>query len=243
MKDSSFGRLLGVLVAPGETFKSIAERPTWLLPMIVLIALGGGMQWLLQSRADPEEMVREQTRAFGVELTQEQMDKAVEQARDPGRRTVGLVVGLVIATAFNFVFAVLLWMGFRMFGSEIDYRTSLATTVYGLVPLGLAALLNIPLILARGTLGFQDVMAGGVLMSNLGFVAPADAGMATRGLLQSVDFFSLWAIVLLVIGFRATARVSRGTAIGVVLSIWLLGVAVKVGFLSLPGLLMKGGGS
>jgi hypothetical protein len=243
MKDSSFGRLLGVLLSPGETFQSIAGRPTWVVPLIVLILLGGSVQWLLQSHTDPEEVAREQARAFHVELTQKQMDAALEQGRNPGRRVVGLAFGLLIATAFYFVLAALLWMGFRMFGSEVDYVPSLATAVYGLTPFGVAALLNIPLILARGSVGFQEMMAGGVLMSNLGSFAPEDAGMVTRGLLQSVDFFSLWAVVLLVIGFRVTAKVSRGTAIGVVLTIWLLGIAVKVGFLALPSLLMKGGGS
>ena len=42
MKDSGWGRLLGVLVAPGETFRSIAERPTWLPPLLLLALLGAG---------------------------------------------------------------------------------------------------------------------------------------------------------------------------------------------------------
>lgn len=216
MKDSSFGRLLGVLLSPGETFQSIAGRPTWALAMLVLILLGSGMQFALQSRTDPEEVVREQMKSFGVSLPQEQMDKAVdqavEQAKSPVRRAVGIVSALLFSVGYYFVLSALLWMGFRMFGSEIDYNTSLATTVHGLAPFGVSALLNIPLILARSSVGFEDMMAGGVLMSNLGHLAPEGASMIVRGLLQSVDFFSIWAVVLLVIGYRATARVSKGTA-------------------------------
>ena len=61
MKDSSWGRLVGVLVAPGETFRSIAERPTWLPPLLVLTLLGGAVGLVLQMRTDPEEMVRGMT--------------------------------------------------------------------------------------------------------------------------------------------------------------------------------------
>ena len=39
MEDSSFGRLIGVLVSPGKTFRSIAERPAWLVPFLVLMVL------------------------------------------------------------------------------------------------------------------------------------------------------------------------------------------------------------
>jgi hypothetical protein len=244
MKDSSWGRLIGVLFAPGETFRSIAERPTWLVPLLVVTLLGGLTQWAMQSKTDQEAMFRDQAEAFGMEMTEEQIEAALEQAKDPGRRAVGIVVTLVVAFVLYLLAAAVLCMGFRMFGSEIGYKASLATTAHGLVPFGVAALLNIPLILARDTVTFQDMMAGGLLMSNLGFLAPEDAGMAVRGLLQSADFFSLWVIVLLVIGYRATARVSTGTAAGVVLTVWLLGVAIKVGFMALPEMILgRGGGS
>ena len=42
MEDSSFGRLLGVFVAPGKTFRSLAARPTWALPLLVLSLTSAG---------------------------------------------------------------------------------------------------------------------------------------------------------------------------------------------------------
>jgi hypothetical protein len=242
MEDSGWGRLIGVLISPGQTFRSIAGRPTWAVPLLVIILLGGLTQWLLQSKTDQEAVLREQTEAFGMEMTQEQIDEALEKAKEPGRQAAGAVFAVFGVCLLYFLAAAIFWVFFRMFGSEIDYRTSLATTVHGLLPFGVAALLNIPLILARDSITFDDMMAGGILMSNLGFLAPEDAGMAVRGLLQSADFFSVWSIVLLVIGYRATARVSTGTTTGIVLLVWLLGVAVKVGLLALPEMLMGGGG-
>lgn len=242
MKDSGFGRLIGALVAPGETFRSIAERPTWVAPLIVLVALGFGLQWAMQQRTDPERAIREQTEAFGVELTREQIDEQVARAEDPAMQAVNSAIGIAAAAAFYFLAALLFWVAFRMFGSEIGYIAGLATLLYAMMPFAIASLLNIPLVLARETISTQDVMAGGVLMSNLGFLAGEDAGMAFRGLLQSVDFFSIWVIVLLVIGYRATARVSTATSAGVVLTLWLIGIAVKVGLMALPSL-MTGGGS
>lgn len=244
MKDSGFGRLAGVLVAPGETFRSIAERPTWVAPMIIMVLLGLGLQWTIRQRTDVERAVREQTEAFGIELTQEQIDAQVEASKNPTTQALGMAAVALVSVVLFFVAALLLWMGFRMFGSEIGYIAALATLLYGLVPLSLVApLLNIPLILGRETLSTEEMTAGGVLMSHLGFLAGEDTGMAARGLLQSLDFFSVWSIVLLVIGYRATARVSTATAAGIVLVVWLFGVALKVGMMALPSLIMNGGGS
>ena len=36
MEESSFGRLVGVLVSPAKTFKAIGEKPTWVLALLVL---------------------------------------------------------------------------------------------------------------------------------------------------------------------------------------------------------------
>lgn len=240
MKDSSLGRLLGVLLAPGETFESIAGRPTWVAPLLVLVLLGGGVQWLMQTRVDPDELFREQIRMSGIELSEQQMEKAQEQA-GAGSPKAKIIGGILVVAALNFVIAALFWMGFRLFGSEIEYVPSLSTTLYGFVPFGLSALLSIVVILARGSVEAAEVLSGGVLPSSLGFFAPEDSGMVARGLLQSVDVFSIWTIVLLVIGFRIAAKVSRGTAAGVVLGIWMLGIALKAGLLALPALLMGGG--
>ena len=35
--DSSFARLIGALAAPVKTFRSIAERPTWLVAFLVVM--------------------------------------------------------------------------------------------------------------------------------------------------------------------------------------------------------------
>lgn len=243
MKDSGFGRLIGVLVAPGETFRSIAERPTWVAPLLVLLALGVGLQWAMQQRVDPEQFVRDQAETFGAELTDEQVEQQVESATNPRTRALTMLGGVAGGAAFYAFCAFLFWVAFRMFGSEIAYAATLSTLLYGMVPLGIASLLNIPLALARETITFEDTMAGGVLMSNLGFLAGEETGAVARALLQSADFFSVWVVVLLVIGYRATARVSTATSTGVVLTLWLLGVALKAGMMGLASMFTNGGGS
>src|SRR5688500_9833339 len=162
MKDSSWGRLIGALVAPGETFRSIAERPTWLPPLLILALLGGAVTFVLQMRTDPEEMVRGQLEAVKIEVPQEQVDKMIEDAEN---RTTGTKVGLAVIGAVSqpviyAVVAVLFWIGFRLFGSEMDCLRSLATTLHGYLPLAVGSLINLPLMFTREALTFEAAMNG-----------------------------------------------------------------------------------
>ncbi|HVG07619.1 MAG TPA: YIP1 family protein [Thermoanaerobaculia bacterium] len=230
MKDSSWGRLIGALVAPGETFRSIAERPTWLPPLLILALLGGAVGLVLQMRTDPEEMVRGQLEMVKVDMPQEQVDKMIEDAEN---RTTGTKIGLAAMGALGqpvmyAVVAVLLWIGFRMFGSDMDYLRSLATTAHAYLPLAVGMLINLPLMFTRETLTFEEAAGGGVLVSSLRALAPEDASPVTEVLLGSFDLFTIWTLVLLTIGYRAVAKVSTAVASGIVILLWLVYVVGKV---------------
>ena len=230
MKDSGWGRLFGVLVSPGETFRSIAERPTWLPPLLLLVLLGVIVGFEVQMRTDPEEMVRGQLEAIKMDVPQEQVDKMIEDAES--RTTAGkaglAAFGAVFQVALYAVVAVLFWIGFRLFGSEMDYLRSLATTLHGYMPIAVASLINLPLMLSRESLTFEEVMSGGVLVSSLKALAPEDASPVTEMLLGSVDLFTIWVLVLLTIGYKQVAKVSTAVASGIVILFWLIYVVGKV---------------
>jgi len=231
VKDSSWERLIGALVAPVETFRAIAERPTWLPPLLVLTLLAGAVGLVLQMRTDPVEMVRGQLEMIKVDMPQEQVDQMIEDAENQTTAAkIGLAaIGAVLQPFLFAVLAVLFWLGFRMFGSEIDYVRSLATTLHGYLPLALASLINLPLIFTRETLTFEEAANGGVLVSSLKALAPEDTPVVTEVLLGSIDLFTVWAMILLAIGYREVAKVSSAVASGIVILFWLIFVLFKVG--------------
>jgi hypothetical protein len=53
--------------------------------------------------------------------------------------------------------------------------------------------------------------------------------------------FSIWSVVLLVIGFQIVGGLSRGSAIAAVTTSWLLGVGLKVAAFSIMSSMMGGG--
>jgi hypothetical protein len=79
----------------------------------------------------------------------------------------------------------------------------------------------------------KEAQGGGILASNLGAFAPESMSPAARALLSSVDFFSLWTVCLMIIGYRIAAKVSATAATAVVLTLWVLYIAFKVGMAAL----------
>lgn len=226
MHDSPLGRPVSVLAAPRRTFESIAQRPSWFIPVLVLMMLSAVVFLLASQKIDYAELMPTQGQAG--------MDPDQMKGFFVGCGVAGAVLGQPL---FIVVAAALFLLGFRLTGGELDFRGSLAVTAHGLMPIAVSALLSIPVILARESLDAERLQqGGGVLMSNLESLAPEGAAPPLVALLSSLDIFSVWSVVLLVLGFETVARVSRGNATAVVVTLWLLGIAVKMALSLLQGL-------
>ena len=232
MSDSAFGRLLGALVAPVATFRSIAARPTWLVPLLLLVVLSTAVGNLVLQRMDFEQVIRAQNERSGGQMTSEQMEQGAERAKNAAPYLT--IAQGAVAPVIYLLVALVYWAGFRLLGSDLTFKTSLATTVHALLPGAIAALLSIPVIIRHGMYTQQDIKSGNFLASSLAALATPDSSPAVRALLGSVDLFTFWTVGLLIVGYRETARVSTRTALGVVVTLWLIYVVGKV---ALAGLL------
>src|SRR5258706_437005 len=83
-KPNSFARIFGVLFSPDETFRSIAQRPTWAAPLIVLVILSICSGFVLSSRVDWAAPARESMESR-KDISPEQMDRAVRMAAAVGK--------------------------------------------------------------------------------------------------------------------------------------------------------------
>jgi hypothetical protein len=96
------------------------------------------------------------------------------------------------------------------------------------MPNAVSSLLTIPVILGRQEIDVAEAQHG-LLASHLGLLAPADAPVWMTALLARVDLFSLWALVLLAVGFRVVAGLSKGASAAIVALLWLFWIGLMVG--------------
>ena len=124
-------------------------------------------------------------------------------------------------------------VAFKLQGSELTFKESLSTSLYGSMPGAVKALLTIPIVLGRAEIDFMAAQSQTLVASNLAAFAPEDTSLTMTSLLSSADAFSVWSIILLAIGYRIVGKVSGATAGVTVAVIWMLGVAIKVGMTAL----------
>jgi hypothetical protein len=232
VEDSSFGRLFGVLFAPGKTFRSIAERPTWAVALLVILLVMGVVWYLAGERTDYREVMTQTLQQGGREVPPEQIERQIEVMEKAGPAINAVSRPLVTALLLLFS-ALVSWLIFKLLGSDFSYRSALAVTVHASMPYVVGLLLSIPVILSRESLGFDDLKTGTFLQSNLAFLAPPEAPTWQFAALASLDFFALWGLVLSIIGYRAVSRLSTQTVAITVVALWLVFVGIGVGLAAL----------
>lgn len=229
----SLKRLGDVLWAPTGTFAKIAERPTWAVALLVLLGLNGALGVAAVQRIDSgaqRELFRESFEERG--LRGEELERQVDRAAEVSARfaPVAPIFGVAAGALGYLSVALLFLVGFRVgAGGELRFAQSFSVTLHGLMPHALAALLSLPVVLSRQSLDPESLRRGSFLASSPASLAPDGTSPAVLALLGSADLFTIWAVILLVLGYRTVARVSTGTSSAVVGAAWLLWIAVRVG--------------
>ncbi|MDX1582036.1 MAG: Yip1 family protein [Thermoanaerobaculia bacterium] len=229
-----FARLFGVLVSPGATFESIARRPDWLVPLIVWILVSIGATMVLTPRLDYEPMYRsllERNPQLTEQEKEEQLDEMLESATT-GRKW-GMYAPLLTVPLMFLVMGGIFWGSLRAFGAENTFRESFAVSIYAFTPQLIKSIITAAIAATRTEIDPRTVNA--LLKSNLGaFTSPIEEPVIFA-VLSSVDFFTIWTIILFAIGLSAISGFSKTRLAVMVVVFYLVVVVVKVGLAVLMG--------
>jgi hypothetical protein len=230
-RDNSFSRILGVLFSPKATFESIARRPTWLVPVILLCIVELGVIGVFSRRVGWRGLIEKQMANSSQfqQLSPAQQENQIETAMKYAP-AFGYVEVIIAPFLGALVFAGIFWLIFNMaVGAKLGFRTSLAVVSFGQVPSILAGLVGILILFLKDptTVDLQHLVA-----SNAGAFLANDSAKWLVPLLSSVDFFLFWEMILLAIGFSATApkKISVVSAFAWIFGLWVLVVLIRVGF-------------
>jgi hypothetical protein len=164
-------------------------------------------------------------------IPEDQMSSIIEKQKKFGS-IFGWFFGVAGPTVASLITAVVIWGAFKAFGWDARFSQGLGVTTHAFLPGILKSGLLLFLVSRQESVNPQAL--GALLSSNLGFLVDSKSA-ALHSILSSFDVFSFWTLALLVIGFAASARVSRKAAAGVILAIWTLLVLGKAGFAGLFG--------
>ena len=127
------------------------------------------------------------------------------------------------------VFGLILMVLVNLAGGEANFHRAMAIATHGTMPLLVAGLLSVLVVLAGAEVDpVQMQLEGGILTSNLAFLAPDGASPMLVVLLSALDVFSIWNIVLLVLGVSIVGGVGTGAGAAMVGVLWVLWIGFRV---------------
>lgn len=230
-REGGWSRLVGTVVDPRATFKSIARKPTWLLPVLLIVLVNLAVTYRQQRPGNaltvPNAALEQRLKSNPAfeKLTPKQQAHEVKEARAIARGMItgAVYFGVVIGTPLVFlIVAGVLLLAFKfVYGAGIRLRQSYAITSFASVPYLISSVVTLVLVWTHppGAHAAHELS----LVSLEAFLSP-HAPLWLKGLTRSVNVFDLWTLGLLAVGYTAASpkKVRFGGALAVVMTAWAI---------------------
>jgi hypothetical protein len=224
-----FGRMIGIFFSPKKTFAQIAERPNWLVPLLLMAILGTVVGAMLNTKMNWGDYIRhkaEESPRF-AQLSEEQKDQALApQIKFWSKFTycVG-AIGVPLAALF---FALIYWAAFNLFtGAGLRFGSAFGITTHAYLPTIIQSILAMIVLPMKR---FGEVDPESIVATNVKAFLSEGSPKWLQALGSSLDLFWIWFMVLAAIGFAAAnpKKIKPGTAYSVVLGLWGVWVLAKI---------------
>ncbi len=230
---TELGRLSGVFFEPGKVFADVSARPKWIAPILISILIGLALVYAISSHIGWEQTVR-QTLASNprmADLPADQREKAI--ATGTKIASIGGWVGALFGAPLSvlIIAGVLTGLFNGLLGTELKFAQTFAVTAYALLVRALFAALQILLVYLKPPEDFNIQISP---FSPAAYMNHLETPKWLMSLAGSLDLFTIWAIVLLAIGFSVAAKKLSFTKSLTMIAIpWLIWVAAMMALQSL----------
>jgi hypothetical protein len=214
---STWDNLRDVVLAPSDTFEDVRERPRWLIPLIVVM----GATLIVSYFMMPLYSEMQRAGVLASEMTPEQREQALRGME--AFKWIGLAAGPIMVGIVSALIALLFWGWAAISGApDPQYKVGFTAMVYANVIQILQAVAQAIVVAVKGA--EQVALEGGAPTFGLAlFLERGDMPRLLYGLLANVNFFSIWAAIVMAIAGVVALRMSKGAAYGFAIVMWLIG--------------------
>jgi hypothetical protein len=223
-----FSRLTGVFFDPKKAFDDIAKRPTWLVPVVLLIIAGLAVSLTISQTVGWERVVRQgmETSSRAQQMTPEQREQAV--AMGTKFASIMAYTAVVLVPAFFAIMAgVLLGVASGIFSAGLRFKQVFAVVSYASLTGLISSILTIVVLHLKNP---EEINVQNALAFNpAAFMDPNTSSKFLYSLATSLDLFSFWTILLMAVGLKAAAgkKLTFATAVFAVVLPWAVYVLAK----------------
>jgi hypothetical protein len=238
-------KLTGIFFEPSRVFRNLRTHPRWLAAYLVVVVLSAIYTFAFTQRVTPDRIVNytmdklaEMGPPFAPPADKLEQIRAqqIEDARNPVQRIGTVIKAFAGAFIVTGIIAAIYMLVTLVFGGRINYWQSFAALFYAAVPvIAVQKLLGLVLLYVKAPEDIHPILGQETLVQdNLGvLVSPANHPVifVLASAIGILSFYGLW--------LKATAlknagtKVSKGTAWGVALTMWILAVLLMSGITAL----------
>jgi hypothetical protein len=230
-------RLAGVFFEPKNAFEDIARRPSWIVPMLLVILGALAYSISVGQHIGWDRIIRHQ---FEGNQRMEQMPpEQREQAMAMGMKfaSIGAYIGPVIGIPLYdlIVAGVLLGIVGGIMSAGVKFKQVFAIVCYAGLPGVLFSILAMAVVFLKNPDDFN--MQNPLAFNPAAFMDPQTSSKFAYSLASSIDLFSIWTIVLIATGLKAAAgkKLSFAGALVAVIIPWVVVVLGKSALAGLRG--------
>ena len=227
---SSFGRILGMFFSPRATYEDIVRKPSWLLPVTIMMVLGLVTAVALNQRMNWRQFVTQQIEKNprSAQLSPEQKEQQIEGGAKFAPYSV-YAFGIPAPIIVILIVAGVMLGAYNLFGgANVNFKTSLAIVSHAFVPNFLATFLFLVVLFVKppGEMDLDNPVA-----TNLAAFLPDGIPKWLEALCKNVDVFSFWVLILISIGFAVAnpKKLKGAKSFTIAASMLALYVVLRVG--------------
>lgn len=223
--------LSGIFHQPTETFESLRSRPRFLIATIIVLAVLATYSILFIQWVGYETIIRARIASSPqlANLDTEQIEQIVQSQNSPVSKAIAYSTGGIITIIMLFIGAGLYWLGVAAMAKAISFKQAAAVWIYSsLPPVILQHIANVVMLFLKDKEDVALEKAGRVAHANLSILVDSTAHPVLAVIVGSLDLFVFYGLFLAALGIATVARVSRGSAWGIVLAVWLLGIILRL---------------
>jgi len=231
---SEISRLTGVFFEPGKTFEDIAQRPTFIVPLLLVMVFSLVYMTFYSQHVGWERQVRHQieTSKQAAQQTPEQREQAI-QIGAKFAPIVGYAIPIIVPVIYVIISAVLLGV-VKIMSAPTTFKQVFAVMSYSGITGIVFMLLAIAVMFMKSP---DDFDLQNPLAFNLGAALDPNGSKFLYTLGTSLDVFVIWRIILIALGLKAAGgkNMSFTGALMAVLIPWLLWILCAAALAGLRG--------
>jgi len=222
---SEIDRLMDTYIAPEKTFLDIRSNANWWLPFLFSVVISLLFTYSVDRQIGFEKVA--EVNVARSASAQQRLSAIPDVDREHAMQTIATTTRIityaspVISLIFSLIIAAILMVSFNFgLGAKVEYKRYLAVWMYASLPFVIKYILAAISIFAGASA--EQFNLQNPVGTNIGWYLSSDIPLWLSTLLTSVDIFTIWVVVLLVLGCATVAKVKRSHAAMVVVGWWLL---------------------